>query len=216
MAAVAPAIAYTPAMPNDKTSANACNCTYPFESPDSDTEREIIDAVSKELFIPDNYILFEISDGSGYMLGYQTSENAMTAIDISPNYEIREIWNIVTTEIPGGFKRELTSNKGEEIVILITGDPGSDSVKITVYDSSGNEIITVLGSCEDTCQPLCEDLMEYSCSAGCVLLCTLVGVVSGPGAIACALACAAACIYWGDTFVPEACEDCCDVVCDYV
>lgn len=53
MAAVAPAIASTPAMPADKPSANACNCAYCFDSLDSDTEREIIDIVSKELPVPE-------------------------------------------------------------------------------------------------------------------------------------------------------------------
>jgi len=169
MAVVAPAMAYTPpTMPNDKTSANACNCirTPDKQSPDSDTAREITDAVSKELPIPDNYFLHEIPDGSGYVLGYQSSSNDVTVIAISPNYEIREIWNAVTTEIPGGYNIVLTSNKGKEEVILVTSDPASDSVKVTMYDSSGN-VITIRLSCKDVCMGACLMVLGVGCTKAC-------------------------------------------------
>lgn len=134
----------------------------------------------------------------------------MTAIDISPNYEIREIWDMVTTEIPGGFKTELTSNKGEEEVILVTSDPTSDSFKVTMYGSISNEIITFGGSCQETCEDICAPLFGTSCSVACGIICVAMGFVTGPGAVLCLIACGLGC----GTETVYACDFICELICE--
>ena len=192
MATVAPAMA-------------SCPCES--GSPATDTEQEIIDAISKELPIPDNYFLYENPDGSGYVLGYQSSSDAITVIDISPNYKIREIWNEVVTEIPGGYNVVLTSNKGKEEVVLITSDPSSDTVKVTRYDSSGN-VVTIMADCYSLCMSVCSGLTGSGCGVGCLKLCAAL-IETGIGYAACVGVCLAACFALGYL----GCDYVCNAIC---
>ncbi len=196
MATVAPAMAYSPAtMPTDKQLLNR------------DTEQEIIDTISKELPIPDNYFLHENPDGSGYVLGYQSSSDAITVIDISPNYKIREIWDAVATEIPGGYNIVLTSNKGKEEVVLITSDPSSDTVKVTKYDSSGN-VITIRADCFGLCMSVCSGLGGAGCAVGCPKICAAL-IATGIGYAVCVGVCLAACLALGYL----GCDYVCSAIC---
>jgi len=194
MATVAPAMA---------------SCPYESGSPATDTEQEIIDAISKDkrLPIPDNYFLYENPDGSGYVLGYQSSSDAITVIDISPNYKIREIWNAVVTEIPGGYNVVLTSNKGKEEVVLITSDPSSDTVKITRYDSSGN-VVTIMADCYSMCTTVCSGLTGTGCGVGCLKLCAAL-IETGIGYAACVAVCLGVCYGLGYL----GCDAICNAIC---
>ncbi|MEA1877312.1 MAG: hypothetical protein U9N86_10650 [Bacteroidota bacterium] len=187
--------------------AIACPCEQQ-EPIDEMGQQKVLKAVSKELFIPDEYELFRNPDGSGFVLAYRASQTSFTLVDISTKCEIREVWNGVTSTIPGGFKVVLTSDKGNEVSATLTDDPSSNSAKLVVYDSSSGEVTTLSVDCYDICFGACAGVVGAACIAACGVICSEL-IPTGIGYFVCLGICYA---YCGGATVID-CDYLCNLIC---
>jgi hypothetical protein len=187
--------------------AMACPCEQQ-EPIDEKVQQKVLKAASKELSIPDEYELFRNPDGSGFVLAYRASQTSFTLVDISTKCEIREVWNGVTSTIPGGFEIVLTSDKGNEVSATLTADPSSNTAKLVVYDSSSGEVITLSIDCYNTCLAACVTAVGAACLAACGIICSEL-IPTGIGYVVCMGICYGYC--GGVTYID--CDYLCNLIC---
>ncbi len=188
---------------DDKT-ANTCK---PPKSIDKEEHDKIISSISRDISIPENYDLLPAPDDTGFVLAYKTSTTSMTLVDISPSYQVREIWNATLSPMQSSKNIVLKSTKGKEVSITLTRDPSSNTGEITVYDSSSGEITTTSVGCYEICMGGCFGVLGYTCAYGCPIVCAAL-IPTGLGYIACLAACLFAC---GGASVVD-----CDGLCSYI
>lgn len=140
------------------------------KSVDKEIQDKILESITKEISIPKDYDLIAAPDDTGFALIYSTSSTSKTIVEISPSYEIKEIWTSTISELQSGRNIVLTSDKGKEMSITYAYDPSSNKGKVAVYDSSTGEV-TTLSLCTDVCVAACEPLVGVACSTGCYAIC---------------------------------------------
>ena len=192
MFAVAPAMACAPQGPQDPI--------------DKSDEKKILNVISKEITLPDEYSILKNPDTDGFVFTYEDTLNSVKIIDISKEYTIEETWTATRSEIAGGYQILLVSDKGNETVLTIAGDLSSNTGEITVFDSSSSEVTLSRYDCKSSCLLTCGTLGGMACKAGCGSLCTALGIAYIP--------CLAACLLWCvGVDVTVYCTEICDAVC---
>lgn len=182
-----------------------CSPPKPIDKAEHD---KIIGSISKDINIPEKYDLLSAPDNTGFVLVYKTSATSMNAVDISPSYEVREIWNATfSPPMQGSKSLVLTSNKGREVSLTFTSDPSSNTGQITAYDSLSGTITTTSVGCYQICMGSCGTVLGRSAVWACGVICSAL-IPTGIGYAVCVLACYA--ILGGSVVVD------CDGICDYI
>ncbi|WP_129582753.1 hypothetical protein [Methanolobus psychrotolerans] len=194
MFVVAPATACAPAAPQDPISASE--------------EKEVIDGVSKEIKMPDEYTIARNVDTDGFLFIYQESAEVFKIIDISKNYKVKEIWEVTSSAIVGGYQVSLVSDKGNEVSVTVNGDMSSNTGEMTIYNSSTGEVTTKSLTCYGLCMSTCGGLGGTGCGSACPYLCGVL-IETGIGYIACVGVCLAACFI----DITYGCDKVCDAIC---
>jgi hypothetical protein len=194
MFAVAPAMACAPQTPQEPISESE--------------EKKILNAVSKEIELPEEYTIARNTDTDGFLFIYKESLRTFKLIDISKNCKVEEIWDVTSSVIVGGYQVSLVSDKGNEISVTVNGDLSSNTGEMTIYNSATNEVTTKSLDCYGLCMSTCGGLGGYSCASGCPYLCVAL-IETGIGYIACVGVCLVACFI----DMTYGCDAICDAIC---